>query len=212
MEARKPSTRERLLDVAENLFATNGFAGTSFRDIGSALGIANASITYHFPSKKKIYAAVLSRVADSARTVVVGDADDGYPAAEQIRRMVDRVSDWGETNPGYLRLLVREMMENPERLTPDSTPFMADVVNGLRRPIDRARQEGYLRDVDPLMFLLHLIGAISYFSIAAPTVGLITHQADIGELRGRFRATLHQVVETCLAARPAPSPPDPGAP
>ncbi len=203
MEARQGSTRERLLGVAADLFARNGFAGTSFRDLGAALGIANASITYHFPSKRKLYAAVLSRVADSVRRVTERLDEDASDPVERIRLMVDRVAAWGEANPGYMQLIVRELMENPGRISRVRTLYLANVVQALRRPIDQAKSQGYLRDLDPELFLLHLIGSVSYFMIAAPTFGRIINSPDLGELRSRFRASLHRIVTACADGTPA---------
>ena len=58
-------TRERLLAVAQRLFAQHGYAGTSIRDLGSALGVASSSVLHHVGSKRKLYALVLSRISDS---------------------------------------------------------------------------------------------------------------------------------------------------
>jgi AcrR family transcriptional regulator len=187
------------------LFARKGFAGTSLREIGAALGIANASIIYHFPSKAKLYAAVLDRIADSAQAVLEGLDEDAGDAATQIRQTLDSFADWGEANPGYLRLVVRELMENPERLARARKLSLVGVVDAMRRPIDRARQEGLLPDIDPGLFLLHLIGSITYFTLAEPTVCRITNSADADGLRRRFRETLHQVLAACLVAGPSRS-------
>ncbi len=188
------------MQVAEELFARNGFAATSLREIGVALGIANASIIYHFPSKKKLYAAVLSRVADSVRQVTEHLEQDTGDPVERIRLMVDRFMAWGEVNPRYMQLVVRELMENRARISRARTLYLADVVDALRRPIEQARQHGCLWEIDPELFLLHLIGSITYFIIAVPTVSRITNTPDIGDLLRRFRESIHQVISTCLAA------------
>jgi AcrR family transcriptional regulator len=54
-------TRDRILDVAEALFAERGFAGTSMRDLASAAGLTPASFYNHFEGKEALYAAVLQR-------------------------------------------------------------------------------------------------------------------------------------------------------
>lgn len=48
------SRREPLLEAAAELFATKGYAGTSMRDIGSAVDMLVGSIYYHFNSKEQI--------------------------------------------------------------------------------------------------------------------------------------------------------------
>ena len=192
--------------VAEDLFSRQGFAGTSLREIGAALGIANASIMYHFPSKNKLYAAVLGRIAERVRPVTEDLPGDAGDALERIRLLVDRFLDWGEAHPGDLRLLMRELMENPDRLSGARTLYLAGVVDAMRRPIDQAKQAGLLPDIDPGLFLLHLIGSVTYFIIAEPTVGRITHIPDADALRRHFRKVLHRVVAACVAPSPATDP------
>ena len=53
--------KERLLDVAEALFAERGFYGTSIRDITDAAQVRSASINYHFQSKENLFLAVIDR-------------------------------------------------------------------------------------------------------------------------------------------------------
>jgi AcrR family transcriptional regulator len=57
----KRTTKDKLMDAAEKLFARRGFHGTSLRDITGAAGVDLALVNYHFGSKKKLLAAVLDR-------------------------------------------------------------------------------------------------------------------------------------------------------
>ena len=57
---RKGATaREEILDAASELFTRNGFATTSTHDIANAVGIRQASLYYHFPSKRDIFLTLL---------------------------------------------------------------------------------------------------------------------------------------------------------
>ena len=49
-------TRGRILEAALQLFAKNGYAGTSIREIAAAAGVQSASLYAHFPSKEHILA------------------------------------------------------------------------------------------------------------------------------------------------------------
>jgi AcrR family transcriptional regulator len=48
------TTRERILEVALDLFIRKGYAATSMREIAEPLGISKAALYYHFPSKGHI--------------------------------------------------------------------------------------------------------------------------------------------------------------
>ena len=55
------STKNKILDSAELLFAEHGFNGTSLREITSNADVNLASVNYHFGSKKELIKAVMSR-------------------------------------------------------------------------------------------------------------------------------------------------------
>lgn len=54
-------TRTRLMDVAEQLFATAGVEAVSVRSINAAAGLAPASVHYHFGDKDGLVRAVIAR-------------------------------------------------------------------------------------------------------------------------------------------------------
>lgn len=54
-------TAQRILDVAERLFAENGFDGTSLRDIAQIAEIQEPGLYRYFPNKEALYQRVLER-------------------------------------------------------------------------------------------------------------------------------------------------------
>src|SRR5947207_5518704 len=57
-----PSTRDAILDAAEQRFAERGFAAVSMREIAAEAGLKNqASLYHHFKNKRALYEAVLNR-------------------------------------------------------------------------------------------------------------------------------------------------------
>jgi AcrR family transcriptional regulator len=57
-----PDTRQRILDVALDLFTEQGFDGTSLRQIAERLGVTKAALYYHFESKDDILMALHMRL------------------------------------------------------------------------------------------------------------------------------------------------------
>src|SRR3972149_438995 len=51
-------TRSRILATALRLFSRNGFHGTSVRTLARTVGLTEAAIYYHFPSKRAIVRAL----------------------------------------------------------------------------------------------------------------------------------------------------------
>lgn len=54
------STRDRIIEVAIDLIAKNGYSETSIRDIAKNVGIKTSSIYYHFESKETILNYILN--------------------------------------------------------------------------------------------------------------------------------------------------------
>lgn len=58
------STKDRILAAAEELFAQNGFAGTSLRQVTSRADVNIAAVNYHFGSKENLVNEVFRRRMD----------------------------------------------------------------------------------------------------------------------------------------------------
>jgi TetR/AcrR family transcriptional regulator, transcriptional repressor for nem operon len=54
-------TKKKILDIGENLVLSRGFNGFSYKNISSALGVKNAAIHYHYPSKSDLGVAIIER-------------------------------------------------------------------------------------------------------------------------------------------------------
>lgn len=58
------STKDRILGAAEELFALQGFAGTSLREVTSRADVNIAAVNYHFGSKENLVNEVFRRRMD----------------------------------------------------------------------------------------------------------------------------------------------------
>jgi AcrR family transcriptional regulator len=64
------STRERILDVALDLFTDQGFDGTSMREIAERLHISKPAIYHHFASKEEILMALHMRLHEFGKAAL----------------------------------------------------------------------------------------------------------------------------------------------
>jgi AcrR family transcriptional regulator len=65
--AGEKSTREQILDVALDLFVSQGFETTSLREIAERMGFSKAALYYHFNSKDDLLMALHLRVHELGR-------------------------------------------------------------------------------------------------------------------------------------------------
>jgi AcrR family transcriptional regulator len=63
-------TRELILRAALDLFRTQGFDGTSLREISEQLGITKAAVYYHFPAKEHLVAELTRPMLDGIEAIV----------------------------------------------------------------------------------------------------------------------------------------------
>ncbi|MEW5941526.1 MAG: TetR/AcrR family transcriptional regulator [Chloroflexota bacterium] len=59
--ARIENSKRTILNLAESLLQEKGFNGFSYAHISSELGVKNAAIHYHFPTKEELGVAVIQR-------------------------------------------------------------------------------------------------------------------------------------------------------
>jgi AcrR family transcriptional regulator len=86
------STRERILDVALDLFIEKGFDKTSLREIAEQLGVTKAALYYHFASKEDILMALHLRLHDFGFEALV-ELGDEVPTAERWASLLERILD-----------------------------------------------------------------------------------------------------------------------
>jgi AcrR family transcriptional regulator len=75
------TTKERILDAAEELFAARGYYGVSLRDITQAAGVELALANYHFGPKEELFRQVVARRVDEHCSGVIAALDRAQAAA-----------------------------------------------------------------------------------------------------------------------------------
>jgi AcrR family transcriptional regulator len=109
-----PQTRERILDVAEALFAARGFAGASMREIAGAADLTAASLYNHFEGKDALYAAVLER--GIRPLVLLMQSRAGQDGDDNAAALVGEVMEHLRTRPHLPRLIQLEVLTGGEHL------------------------------------------------------------------------------------------------
>jgi len=85
----QPDTKQRILDIAAELFGRQGYTGTTIADIARELGTTTAALYYHFPSKAAILGGLLAGpLAGYARLLDSLDAG-GIAPADLLGTIID---------------------------------------------------------------------------------------------------------------------------
>lgn len=91
MAGRRTDTRERIQQVALELFAERGYDKTSLQEVADRLQITRPALYYHFRTKEDILAGVVDRLCDSMDELVTW-AGQQPGTAESRREILGRIS------------------------------------------------------------------------------------------------------------------------
>ena len=151
-------TRTAIIDAAERLFAENGFAATSMRDISNASGVSHPLIHHHFGSKEELYRAV-------KRRLVEGYAKQFPRAARAVHRPLGvraemrRLMAFLGDNPMLLRLCLRTRLEGDNQVWPGEP----DQLDTMRRRIEVSQRRGLIRaDLDATNLSIMILGLVCF--------------------------------------------------
>jgi len=107
-----PSSRDKILDVAEVLFARRGFEGVGMREVADAAGLGKSSLFHHFRSKAQLYLAVLERLLAQIDERLQAALAGSMPPAERLDRWADALIDALAAREPAARLLLRGLFED----------------------------------------------------------------------------------------------------
>ncbi|WP_150309201.1 TetR/AcrR family transcriptional regulator [Planctomonas psychrotolerans] len=98
--AKTESTRGVILDAALDVFAESGYRSGSLRTVAERVGMSEAGLLHHFPSKSALLAAVLERRDEQTREQFPFDPVHG---AELLRSFI-RLAEYNASTPGVVEL------------------------------------------------------------------------------------------------------------
>jgi len=190
-------TRHKILDVAERLFAEQGFAATSLRHIIAEAGVNLAAIHYHFGSKEELLDELVGRLAGPVNAERIArlerlEAEMGE-APLAVERIIEAFirpgAEMACQHPESSRMLGRMYAEGlmPTLVERHFKPTGKRFVVALRRALPDLTEQEFLWRVD------FMIGAMSHAMVHSQVLG--PHAADGG---GPASLTVPRM--TCLIA------------
>lgn len=132
-----PSTRERILDSAEGLFADCGIGATTLRALTRRAGVNLAAVHYHFGSKDGLLDAVVARLADPIN-------HDRHAALDRLLEMPGPAPDAAAVLRAYFEPVIDrlEAFEADGR-TPTLARLLARIEAQPREQIDRLAERHF---------------------------------------------------------------------
>jgi AcrR family transcriptional regulator len=172
------TTKDRILDAAENLFVDNGFSGTSLRAIIKEAEVNTAAVHYHFASKEGLIEAVFNRrVSELNRErlemldkLEAEHGDRAVPLEEVIRVFllpVMRRNCAGNNEEVIPRLMGRAITE-PELISSGSIhDAFKEIAMRFGQAVGRAMPDLSREEIE---WRMHMVIGAMVFTVIAPRI------------------------------------------
>ena len=184
--------RQQILDGARRCFLVQGFDGTSMNEIVRAAGVSKGTVYAYFPSKEKLFEALIfqDRRHQAEQAVVIGD--ESRPIEQVLHDLAFRMAAMFKSpdTVAYVRLVVAVADKFPDigRAFYEAGPDYANRI--IAAYLKRKMDDGTLRQSDPRLSAMQFCELVQ--------CGLMKPQLFAAEsIAGAFK--VEQVIKSGLA-------------
>jgi len=172
------STRERILDAAEDLFAESGYDGTPTARIAERAEVPKGLVFHYFPTKIDVLVTLVderTRIEELSRLPIEPVAGD---VAQTLTRLAERFRDGAHISPALRRIIFREASTHPEvgrRLAQLHTEALRRVRAAIDAALEGARDGGPAqrpRDAAAAAFASVLLHDLNLHQLTGGTIDL----------------------------------------
>lgn len=153
--------QKHILEVAERLFATQGFAGTSVRDIAQEAEVNIAMISYYFGSKEKLLEAVFEMRTWYIRTQLEHMLqNEELSPLDKVYRLIDHYVAKIMSQQHFHKIMVREQIAQKDTVI---SKLIQKTKKGnqelIRKLIHDGQKKGVFRkNIDIPLMMMTMIG------------------------------------------------------
>ncbi|MCS7220043.1 MAG: TetR/AcrR family transcriptional regulator [Anaerolineae bacterium] len=165
--------RDRIIQVARELFVARGYHAISMREIAEAVGASKAALYYHFQDKEALFLAVLSAdLRDLGRRVAEARAS-GQTTEVRLRAVVRSILSLPPEQRAIIRLASQEMTHiSAEARQTFYAAYREQFISPIAEVLAEGMALGDLRQADPVRLTWILLGMMYPFFYPAHAVDL----------------------------------------
>lgn len=197
--AETSSTADRILDVAENLFAAKGYKAASLIELAEQVGIRPPSLYNHFRNKESLYKAVLERLLGHFQPLIAEAATFSPHDKNAVLAWTRQMVELHFRHPNFARLLQHAALAEAPGTTEMLTRFF--------RPLFAPSAGGGVTLSPPLLpwatMAFHNV-LVSYITMAPLYRNLINQDPFSAEARQRHLEMVLEMVNSALTRPESP--------
>jgi len=191
-------TKHRLLDTSEALFAERGFYGVSIAAIAKEMGFSKQALLHYYPTKEKLYGAVLQRISDDFLEQQLEAEQASKNPTERLKTFYLGLATPSSENIQRTRLLMRELLDNNGRANSAENWYLKGFLKRIIQMVKDVEGLAALSDEQALVAAYQWLGAVNYFLISPPTLSGIFGEAALSHMCSSFNNQLATLIETNL--------------
>jgi AcrR family transcriptional regulator len=170
--------REHIMEVAVELFATNGFEGTSIRQLAQGANVNIAMIHYYFGSKEKLFETLLEQKATYMRNRI--EAVEANKSLSEIEKLDQIIEDYVSrflSQPEFHRVLQQELLVSQRELLHQNviSLFVKNTQNVVAI-IEKGIRKKQFRKVDPPLVFASIVGTINQVMLSRTMCNLLMNK------------------------------------
>lgn len=167
------STRERILEVALEVFAERGLHGATMTDIAKRAGLTGGALYRYFANKDEIfYAVVESRSQAFSALDMVRDLVPELEPKSALKFIAQGMFAFFFSQMDFMRMVVGESVKNPEMSRPFFEKMLTPARELVRDCVRIWKEKDLLReDVDPTLATVSFLGIVGYAMVERSLFG-----------------------------------------
>jgi AcrR family transcriptional regulator len=147
-QARSETTRRKIIDVAVELFSTQGYAATGLGDIVERLDMTKGALYYHFESKEALADTIIAEGAGAITSALRNIFSSPAPAMENLIHGIFVAADLAHDGP--IARTATQLARSLGEFSDAASAAYGAVLRELSAEAARAQAQGDVRaDVDP---------------------------------------------------------------
>ena len=174
------STKEKILKVAEHIFATKGYKSATIRDISKKAKTNIALINYYFKSKSDLYKKLIlkkNEVISNFLDVILND--ETLNSEQRFDKFIDFYANFIFDNPELAHILLREMSTDTEHAKWFINYCVKKNFQKIKKIIHDSYKDKHIKeDIRISVLLPTIIGSLAVNVILLPLINIIFEGDD----------------------------------
>jgi TetR/AcrR family transcriptional regulator len=174
----------RILDAAQEVFATYGYHGATIDEVADRAGISKPNLHYYFKRKRDLYLAVLRRTLE-IWLVPLRELDRTGDPAEEIGNYIAQKVQLSRRFPAASRVFANEIVQGAPFLKRYLQTNLREVVERKAAVIQHWIDEGKLAPIDPYHLIFLIWAATQHYADFIPQIKAVMNVSRLNQ--GHFR-------------------------